>query len=387
MPKLSDKTNSLQQSGIRAASTRCAAIQGINLGQGICDLPIVEPIKQAAYLAIQQDHSTYSACEGLFLLRQKLAKKMHSFNQMTVDPHAEIVITHGSTGAFVAAIMTLFNPGDEVILFEPFYGYHKNILELQGLSVRAVPLCLENLTFAEADLERAITAKTKGIVICTPNNPSGKVFSKEELSFIGNLAEKHDLFVITDEIYEYITYPGYEHVSLASLGQFKERTVTISGFSKTYNMTGWRMGYAVAPADIAQKMSLIQDLLYVCPATPLQHAVLAALDLPQSYYDDLRAGYLHSRNFVVQALRDLGFKLTEPQGAYYLMADFSALGFANCDEAAQSLLDRAKVATVPGSAFYIHKSAGNQVLRFCYALTEDKLERALGQLRTVLATA
>lgn len=379
----SEKTKNLKQSGIRAASTRCAQLNGINLGQGICDLPTPDIIKQGAYDAIAENKSIYSPCEGILPLRQAISKKLATFNKVKADPETEIIVTHGSTGAFVCAINTLFNPGDEVILFEPFYGYHKNLLNLHGVVTRSVTINLENLTFSIDELAQAINSKTRGIVICTPCNPCGKVFSRSELEAIGELVQKHNLYIITDEIYEYITYPGYEYVSPASLASFENKTITISGFSKTFNMTGWRLGYAAGPKDIIAKMALVQDLLYVCPATPLQYAVLKAFEIDDSYYQNMRQTYLAKKNLVVSALQKLGFDVTIPQGAYYLMINFSKLNFENDQEAADFLLEKAKVATVTGRSFFAHPEHGKHLLRICFALDEAKLDLAMTQLQAI----
>lgn len=380
----SQATKSLKQSGIRAASTRCAAIQGINLGQGVCDIPVEQAIKDAAFQAITDNKSIYSPCEGILPLRKALAEKISNFNKVNYCPETEIIITHGSTGAFISAIETIFNPADEIILFEPFYGYHKNILELKGMSVKAVSLNLQDLSFDMADLENCLTSQTKGMVICTPNNPAGKVYSKAELIALGEFAKKHNLWIITDEIYEYIAYPGHQHISIASLADYRERTITISGFSKTYNMTGWRLGYATGPAHVVTKMALVQDLIYVCPTTPLQYAGLAALKLPENYYTNMAASYLEKRDYVVESLNSFGFKVNAPQGAYYLLADFSELGFADDETAAKFLLEEAKVASVPGRYFYINPEHGKHILRFCYALDKPILTQAMQQLKTVL---
>lgn len=379
----SEKTKHLKQSGIRAASTKCAALNGINLGQGLCDLPTPDAIKQGAYDAIAENKSLYSPCEGILPLRQAISKKLASFNKIKADAESEIIVTHGSTGAFVCAINTVFNPGDEVILFEPFYGYHKNLLKLHGISIRPVSINLDNLQFSIDELANAITEKTKGIVICTPCNPCGKIFTRNELQAIGELVQKHKLYVITDEIYEYITYPGFEHVSPASLPAFEHQTITISGFSKTFNMTGWRLGYAAGPKDIIAKMALVQDLLYVCPATPLQHAALKAFEINDDYYQNMRKTYLAKKELVVSALENLGFKVTTPQGAYYLMADFSALHFADDEAAANFILEKAKVATVPGRSFFDNPEHGKHYLRLCFALDETKLDLAMTQMQAI----
>lgn len=384
MLKVSEVTRNLKQSDIRNASARCNQIGGINLGQGICDLPIIELLKSSAIKAINGDKNIYSPCEGIYELREAIAKKLNSFNNIEVDPASEIIVTHGSTGAFVCAVMTLFNPGDEVILFEPFYGYHKNILKLNRVEVKTVPINLHDLTFDPADLAKTISAKTKGIVICTPCNPCGKVFSRSELQAIGEFADKYNLVVLSDEIYEYITYPGYEHVSPASLPILSSRTITLSGFSKTYNMTGWRLGYAAGPDHILSKMALVQDLLYVCPVTPLQYAVISAFDLPESYYRDLRETYFHKSNYVTHELENMGFKPVVPQGAYYLMVDFSGLGFVDDKEAAEVILNNAKVATVPGGSFYLNPIQGAKYIRICYALNEHKINLAMEQIKFAL---
>lgn len=385
MPKLSEKTKPLRQSGIRSASVRCAEVNGINLGQGVCDLPVPDPIKDGAHMAVDQNKSMYSACEGIKKLRLELADKCRQFNRLDIDPEEQLLITHGSTGAFVCAVNALFNPGDEVILFEPFYGYHKNILELNNLKINPVEIDLESLQFSLDDLENAVTPNTKGIVVCTPNNPTGKVYSHEELMVIGKLAEKHDLWIITDEIYEYITYPGHEHISLASLENFQQRCLTISGFSKTYNMTGWRLGYVSGPREVIEKMALLQDLLYVCPVTPLQYAVIDALLMEQSYYQQMRDAYLIKRDLMVDTLNTIGFRVANPQGAYYLLADISNFDFPDSEVAVQKILDNTKVATVPGRAFYNNPDHGNNSIRFCYALSFDKVNQALGDLQKYLS--
>lgn len=385
MPELSILTKQLKQSGIRSASVQCSKLNGINLGQGICDLPVPETIKQAAYQAIALDKSQYSACEGVYSLRVQIAQKATKFNKIPVSAE-QVLVGHGATGIFVCAVMALFNPGDEVICFEPFYGYHKNILDLKGITIKPVPIDLTHLTVDMQKVAAAITPKTRGVILCTPNNPTGKVFSLNELNQLADIAKQNDLFVITDEIYEYVTYPGYEHVSFASLPGCFERTVTISGFSKTYNMTGWRLGYALATHEIIEKMSLIQDYLYVCPATPLQYAVLDALAIDDNYYHQMAAEYLGKRDFVVNALRHMGFKVAMPQGAYYLLADCSALPFANDSAICQFLLEQAKVAAVPGSSFYCNPADGKNYIRFCFALSLDKLSAAMEQMQAALRT-
>lgn len=382
--KFSERTTHLKQSAIRSASARCAEMGGINLGQGVCDIPTQKEIKQAASDAIFNNKNLYAAHEGVFPLRAALMKKIQQFNQVKLNSTAEILVSHGSTGAYVSAIKTLFNPGDEIILFEPFYGYHKYIAELLGVKTASIKIDASDYAIDFALLQKTITKNTRGIVICTPCNPSGKVFSKQELITIGELAKKYNLFIITDEIYEYITYPGYEHISIASLNDYWDRTITISGFSKTYNVTGWRLGYAYGPEEIIAKMALVHDLLYVCPPTPLQHAMLAALDLPNDFYTTMQSEFLAKRDYMVNALQNLGFKLQTPQGAYYLMADFSDLGFADGETAANNFLEHAKVATVPGRSFFSNPEDGKHLIRICFALDEEKLHAAIAELTSYL---
>lgn len=387
MLTLSEMAVPLKQSGIRLASSRCREMNGINLGQGICDIPIAEPVKEAACLAIEENKGVYSACEGVYALRQALSEKIRTFNKVDVDPEHELMVSHGATGAFVCAVKALFNPGDEVILFEPFYGYHKNILNLMDINVLSVPMSLTDFSIDMEQLASAITKKTKAIVVCTPNNPTGKVYSKAELLEIGEIACRHNLAIITDEIYEYFTYPGYQHISMASLSEeLKQRTITISGFSKTFNMTGWRLGYASGPAHIIEKMSLIQDFLYVCPVTPLQHAGLTALMMKEDYYQAMQQAFLEKRQLTVNALEALGFVFSVPQGAYYILASCNNLKQSNGQQLVERLMNDAKVATVPGVAFYQTKGLGLQSVRFCYALNTDILTKAFEQISQVLST-
>jgi len=370
------KVANIKQSGIRALSTACASMGGINLGQGLCDTPIHEQIKQAASQVIYDDKSLYSASEGLLELRQVITDKIARFNKIVVSTD-EVIVTNGATGAFVCAILSLFNPGDEIILFEPFYGCHKNIIEFHGMIVKTVSINLNDFSINLDELTKTITQKTKGIVICNPCNPCGKIFSLAELLAIGAVAKKQGLVVISDEIYEYITYPGVEHHSFANLADHKNFTITISGLSKTYNMTGWRLGYASGPAHIIHKMASIQDLLYVCPPTPLQHAAISAFTLADDYYLEMKKTYLAKRDYTVNQLIACGFSVPIPQGAYYVLADFSNLPFDNDEQAAMFILQHAKVATVSGSNFYINPEDGKKKLRICFATDEARIKLAM----------
>ena len=378
--KLSDRLKGFVQSDIRRMSRECERVDGINLGQGICDLPTHPLVAEGAIEAIRANRATYTRFEGIDRLRQKIAAKIAKYNRYRVDPETQVVVTVGSTGGFAAAVLATLNAGDEVILFEPYYGYHLNTLKVFGVQTRLVTLQPPDWTIDFAALERAFTPRTRGIVICTPSNPSGKVFSREELARIGELCRKHSAWIFTDEIYEYILFDGNEHVSIASLDDCRDLTITISGFSKTFSITGWRIGYVTANVEVARAIGLINDLLTVCAPTPLQWGVERGLDVDESYYIDLARDYEKKRDMTAAALRDAGMIPFVPQGAYYMLADISALGFRDDKEAANVLLEETRVASVPGSAFY-QSDAGKRQLRFCFAKDFDSLEEACRRLR------
>jgi len=376
------------QSDIRKMSRRCLEVGGVNLGQGICDQPTPGPVKDAAKAAIDADQSIYSKYEGLDPLRAAIARKMAGYNGLPCDPDTEVMVTAGSTGGFVAAVLSFIEEDDEVILFSPFYGYHFNVLRLARPTIRSVTLRGAEWAFDEAELRAAFAPKTKAIVINTPCNPCGKVFTRAELELIARLCVEHDCLAITDEIYEYILYDGRRHVSLATLPGMRERTITLSGFSKTYNMTGWRLGYAVAPAELTARMGVVADLLYICAPTPLQHGVLAAFDLPPSYYEQMARDYDRKRAQTMAACDAAGLRSLPPQGSYYLMVDVRGAGFATDREAADTLLARCGVAAVPGSSFYADPADGRHQLRLCFAKKDEDLARAcagLGRLSRVRA--
>jgi aminotransferase len=380
----------ITQSDIRRMSRVCMQLGGVNLGQGICDQPTPAPVKAAAKAAIDADESIYSKYEGIDALRAAIAGKMEAYNGLACDPDSEVMVSAGSTGAFVAAALSFIEPGDEVVLFSPFYGYHWNVLRLTGCTLRCVTLRGDGWSFDPDELAAAVSERTKAIVINTPGNPCGKVFSRAELETIAALCRRHDVLAITDEIYEYILYDGHEHVSIATLPGMRERTITISGFSKTYNMTGWRLGYSVAPQALTERMGVVNDLLYICAPTPLQHGVLAAFDLPASYYSGLLADYAAKRATIMAACDAVGLTSLPPQGSYYLMVDVRGAGFADDRQAADVLMQQCGVATVPGSSFYLDPAEGRHQLRLCFAKQDADLARAcegLARLPTVTATS
>lgn len=390
MKPLAQRTDDLRQSDIRAITFAVNAVDGINLGQGICDLPVPKPLRAGAIDAIEEDGTAiYTAYNGVRALRERIAEKAASFNKLPVRGNGDVMVSAGSTGAFVAAVLTLCNPGDEVILFEPFYGYHTGILHLLGVTPVSVPLAQPNWQVDLDAVEAAVTERTKAVLVCTPANPTGKVWTTEELKGLLQLIERHDLYAVTDEIYEYMTYDGAKHVSLGSLPGAYQRTVTISGFSKTFNMTGWRLGYAVVPPPVIEKMGLVNDLTTICAPAPLQHGMARALPLDEIYFREMADAYTQRRRLMCETLDACGFELTWPAGAYYAFASFEKLanertGFNDDREAAQTLIDTTGVASVPGNSFFSDPKQGRHFLRFCFAKEMDVLEEACGRLREAL---
>jgi aminotransferase len=384
---LAERTAHLQQSNIRAVTDQVDAVEGINLGQGICDLPTPERIKQRTQQAVEDDRSIYSHYAGIESLRAGILEKVQSYNGLPASSIDEVMVSVGATGAFTTALMALLDPGDEVILFEPFYGYHRKLLQLVGASIRYVTTRGPDWAIDFDAVEDAITPRTKAIVVNTPGNPSGKVWSRDELDTLVGLMHQYDVVALTDEIYEYMLYEGREHLSLASRPGAYERTVTISGFSKTYNMTGWRLGYAVAPPPLIDAMGLVNDLMYICAPRPLQHGVAAAFDLDDGYLTQLQADYAARRELMCTTLERIGFEVPWPEGAYYVLASFAPLsgtrsGFHDDKAACQTLIEEAGIGTVTGRSFYHDPTDGQHRLRFCFAKELPVLEEACDRLRT-----
>lgn len=379
----SSRVTGLVQSDIRRMTRECVRLGGLNLGQGICDLPTPPEVVRGAQEAIEEGHSTYSRFEGIDPLRAALAEKFAVFNKIHVDPEREIVVTIGSTGAFAATVQALFDPGDEVILFEPYYGYHVNTLLVGQCVPRFVTMTPPDWTVDLAAVEAAIGPRTRAILVNTPSNPCGKVWSRAELEAIADICQRHDLIAITDEIYEYIVYDGAEHVSLASLPGMRERTVTMGGYSKTFSITGWRIGYVAAPPALAEPIGLVNDLFYVCAATPLQFGVAAGIaKLPASYYSAMCAEYQDKRDRFCAALVQGGLTPYVPQGAYYVLADIRSLGKATARDAAMHILETVGVASVPGSAFY-RGELGESLTRFCFAKRDSILDQACERIASL----
>ncbi len=390
MPTLSSKLHlseiapAVIQSEIRAMSVECDRLGGINLAQGICDTELPQAVATGAKTAIEDGFNIYTRLDGIAPLREAIATKLRSYNLLDVDPEREVLVTSGATGALYASLLALLNPGDEVILFEPFYGYHVSTL----LSLRLKPVIVE-LAFPSWDLDldtvrNAITPRTRAIIVNTPSNPSGKVFLKEELAGLAELAIQNDLFVFTDEIYEYFLFDGREHTSLATLPGMKERTVTISGLSKTFSITGWRVGYLAADARWIAAIGYFHDLTYVCSPAPLQFGAAAGLrQLADSeFYAGLRTDYQAKRDQICQALNDAGLTPSLPAGAYYVLADAGRIDGANAKERARTLLRTTGIAAVAGSAFF-RPGRGENLLRFCFGKKAADLDRACDLLRSL----
>src|SRR5208337_4811698 len=323
---LSDIASRIAQSTIRTMSVECEKVGGINLAQGVCDTEVPAVVRQAAEAAIEAGQNQYTRADGILSLREAIARKLQRQNGITADPETEIVVTSGVTGGFDSACRALLNPGDEVILFEPYYGYHYATLVGQYCKPVLVSLDPPDYPLAADRLSAAITPQTRGIVVNTPANPSGKVFSVAELEQIAQIARHHDLFLFTDEIYEHFVYDGQRHISPASLPGIADRTITISGFSKVFSITGWRVGYLHASARWVPAISYFHDLTYVCAPSAFQHGAAAGLELlPPSFYQQLAIDHQSKRGRILSALTDAGLTPATPAGAYYVLADGSRL--------------------------------------------------------------
>ncbi len=368
----------------------CAAVGGVNLAQGVCDTDPPAIVLAGAERAIAQGHNIYTRLDGIARLRQAIAGQYARSRGLELDPDRQILITCGATGAFQAAAMALLNAGDEVLLFEPFYGYHANML--RGMHVVPVPveLALPNWSLDLDAVRAAVTSRTRAMLINTPSNPCGKVFTRAEIEGLGAIAEEHGLFLLTDEIYEHFVYPREdgspaEHLSPAQIPGLRERTILISGFSKTFSVTGWRIGYLIADAKWIPSIGYFHDLLYICAPSPLQHGVADGVEqLPPSFYRGLAEEHLIKRGQLVAALRQAGLTPHVPDGAYYILASTGPEGLlqgATGAEKSRDLLARTGVAAVAGSAFFRPGSAkGESLLRFCFAKKDSDLDEACKRL-------
>jgi L-glutamine---4-(methylsulfanyl)-2-oxobutanoate aminotransferase len=391
--RISKKAASFTESVIREMTREAVKYGAVNLGQGFPDFAAPFDIKEKAIEAIAADHNQYAITWGVKSFRDAIAAKTKWFLGLEIDPETEITVTCGSTEGMIAGMMATVDAGEEVVVFEPFYENYAPDAILSDAKPVHVPLYQTEAGwhFEKDELRAAFNERTKAIIICNPNNPTGKVFSREELEFIAELCQEFDAICFTDEIYEHIIYRGKReageltvdnprHISMAQLAGMRERTVVVNSLSKTYSVTGWRVGYCIAPPDITAAIRKVHDFLTVGAANPLQHAGAYALGLPETYYDKLQREYQSKRDYIVPILQQAGLKCEMPQGAYYVMTDISDFGFANDVEFTRHLIREIGVAVVPGSSFYHDKSLGAQKVRFCFCKKDETLEAAAERL-------
>lgn len=379
-PPLSQKAERFTESVIREM-TRLARLHGaVNLAQGMPDFPAPAEIKEAACRAIMEDVNQYAITWGAPRLRAAIAAKTGARWKREIDPEREITVTCGSTEAMIASLLAVVDPGDEVVIFEPFYENYGPDTVLSGAVPRFVPLRPPDWSFDPGELERAFNSRTRAVILNTPNNPTGKVFGPRELGVIADLCIRWDAYAVTDEIYEHIVYDGLEHRSIATVEGMRDRTITINGMSKTYSVTGWRVGWAIAPPHLTRGIRKVHDFLTVGAPAPLQEAAVAALGLPPGYYSRLAAAYQERRDLLVGALGEAGFAAAPPQGAYYIMADYGRLSAESDTAFTRRLVEEAGVAVVPGSSFFHHPGRGGGIVRFCFCKREETLVEAKERL-------
>ena len=384
----SKKSDRFTESVIREMTRIAAQENGINLAQGFPDFAAPAAMKAAAKRAIDADINQYATTWGAQPLRDAIAARTSSYNRIPTDPERNVTVCCGATECMIAALMAIVDPGDEVIIFEPFYENYGPDCILSGATPRFVRLREPDWTFDPNELAAAFNAKTKAIIVNTPHNPTGKVFTRSELEVIASLVREHDVIAITDEIYEYILYDDARHVSIASLDGMDARTITISGLSKTWSATGWRVGWCIAPEEISNAIRKVHDFLTVGAPAPLQEAAAEALSFGDEYFSTLRSDYTRRRDVLVAALEETGFEVYRPRGAYYIMTDVKQLIANGEDDVAfaHRLVRRGGVATVPGSSFYADPKHGASTVRFCFAKRIETLELAATALRERLGS-
>ncbi|HJU09868.1 MAG TPA: aminotransferase class I/II-fold pyridoxal phosphate-dependent enzyme [Candidatus Binataceae bacterium] len=380
---VSSKTRFFTESVIREMTRRALRSGAVNLAQGFPDFAAPKELKEAAKRAIDQDFNQYAVTHGSPNLRAAIAEKSRTYNQLECDPDLNVTVTCGATEAMVASMLAVINPGDEVIIFEPFYENYGPDTILAGATPKYVALHDPDYSIDSAELEAAFGPRTKAIIVNTPHNPTGKVFNRVELQKIAELCCQYDTLAITDEIYEHITFGESRHLSLATLPGMADRTITISGLSKTYSVTGWRLAYAIASQRLTSAIRKVHDFLTVGAPHPLQEAGAVALRLPASFYDQLAAMYQRKGAMLFEALSAAGLKCRVPQGAYYIMADVGHWAFGDDFAAADFMLDQVGIAAVPGSSFYHHRDLGRHILRFTFSKSETTLTSAADRLETL----
>jgi aspartate/methionine/tyrosine aminotransferase len=383
---VSDKAERFTESVIREMTRQAMLYGAVNLAQGFPDFSAPDDIKRAAQEAISRDINQYAITWGAKSLREALRIHVKEWQGLDIDPETEITVCCGSTEAMIASLMAVTNSGDEIVIFEPFYENYGPDAILSDATPRFVKLrppttSVGEWTFDHRELRAAFNSRTKAIIVNTPNNPTGKVFTREELQFIRDLCVEFNTLAITDEIYEHILYDGAKHISLATLDGMRERTITINGMSKTYSVTGWRVGWALAPPSLTSAIRKVHDFLTVGAAAPMQEAGAVALGLHRSYYESLADAYRVRRDRLMPALHDAGFKTFAPRGAYYIMTDISIFGFPDDVAFARHLVKDIGVAVVPGSSFYNDPRDGAQQVRFAFCKRDRTLDEAAARLR------
>ncbi|MCF8034788.1 MAG: aminotransferase class I/II-fold pyridoxal phosphate-dependent enzyme [Desulfarculaceae bacterium] len=385
MKPVNDLTNQFGESVIRGMSRVCAAAGGINLAQGFPDWDTPEEVKEAAIKAIRDGYNQYAVTWGTPNLRNAIAERCAVYNRFSVDPEADITVTCGATEGMIAALKAIINPGDEIIIFEPFYENYGPDTLMSHATPRYVTLHAPDWSFDPDELAAAFNERTKAVVMNTPNNPTGKVFSRAELETIAELCLKWDAYFINDEIYEYILYDDAEHISPATLPGMKDLAITVNSMSKTFSATGWRVGWVIAPPAVTSAVRKVHDFLTVGAAHPLQEACAAGLKLPESYYQGLRGIYADCRERLYSALDQADFRPNKPGGAYYIITQVGHLmeryGCTDDTEFAYKLIELTGVATVPGSSFYSDPALGREQIRFCFCKKADTLDQAAQGLR------
>ncbi|HEX8887831.1 MAG TPA: aminotransferase class I/II-fold pyridoxal phosphate-dependent enzyme [Pyrinomonadaceae bacterium] len=382
--RVSRKAERFTESVIREMTREALKHEAINLSQGFPDFAAPADIKERAMQAISEDVNQYAITWGARDFREAIARKTKWHLGFEIDPETEITVTCGSTEGMIASMMAIVDPDEEVVVFEPFYENYGPDAILSDARPRYVPLRAPDWSFDREELRAAFNDRTKAIIICNPNNPTGKVFTRDEMEFIASLCRQHDALCFTDEIYEHILYPRagaeVEHISMAQLEGMRERTVVVNSMSKTYSVTGWRVGYVIAPPDITNAIRKVHDFLTVGAAAPLQSAGAYALSLPQEYYDKLQSDYAQRRDMLLPVLEETGFRTFRPDGAYYIMTDISNFGFKNDVEFTRHLIRDIGVACVPGSSFYSRPELGAQQVRFCFCKKDETLLAAAERL-------
>jgi aspartate/methionine/tyrosine aminotransferase len=383
--RVSHRASLFTESVIREMTREAMKHGAINLAQGFPDFPAPEEVKRAAIQAIAEDVNQYAITWGAKDFRDAIVRKTAWYLGLEVDPETEITVTCGSTEAMIAAMMATVDPEDEVIVFEPFYENYGPDAILSEARPRYVPLHPPEWRFDPDELRAAFSERTRAVILCNPNNPSGKVFTREELEVIAGLCREHDALCFTDEIYEHILYPREngtptEHLSMAQLDGMRERTVVVNSMSKTYSVTGWRVGYCIAPPDITSGIRKVHDFLTVGAPAPLQAAGAYALSLPPEYYRKLAEDYRARRDLLLPALERAGFRAFRPDGAYYVMTDIRDFGFRDDVEFARHLVREVGVACVPGSSFYSEPERGAHLVRFCFCKRDETLLAAAERL-------